>query len=59
MNIIEACSTFCPVEAVDGDDLIVTSWIAVALFVASEALSLMKVEPNGLLQLVRSFCYKK
>ena len=54
MNIVEACGTFCPVKAEDSDDLIVTSWIAVALFVASEALSLMKVEPNGLLQLISS-----
>ena len=54
MNLIEACSTFCPVEGVDSDDLVVTSWVAVALFVASEVLSLMDVEPNGLLQLVRS-----
>ena len=59
MNSIEACNTFCPVEAVDSEDLVVTSWIAVGLFVASEALSFMNVEPNGLLQLVRSFCYKK
>ena len=54
MNLIEACSTFCPVKAVDSDDLVVTSWIAVGLFVASEVLSLMDVEPNGLIQLVKS-----
>ena len=54
MNIIEACSTFCPVKAVDSDDLVVTSWIAFGLFIMSEVLSLMDVEPNGLLQLVKS-----
>ena len=54
MNSIEACNTFCPVKAVDSDDLVVTSWIAVGLFVASEVLSLMDVEPNGLIQLAKS-----
>lgn len=56
MNIVEACSTFCPVKVVDSDDLVVTSWVAVGLFIMSEALTFMNVEPNGLLQLVRSFC---
>jgi hypothetical protein len=54
MNSIEACNTFCPVKAVDSDDLVITSWIAAGLFIMSEVLSLMDVEPNGLLQLVKS-----
>ena len=58
MNMIEACSTFCPVKAVDGDELVITSWIAVGLFIASEVLSILDIEPNGLLQLAKSL-FKK
>ena len=52
VDIVDACSSFCPVEVVDGDDIAFHSWVAVALFLASEVMSFMDVEPNGIIQAV-------
>jgi len=48
-ELSDACATFCPTVASDGD-VSYHSWIAVTLFVASEIMSFMDVEPNGVLQ---------
>ena len=52
IDIVDACSNFCPVEVVDGDEIAFHSWLAVALFLASEIMAFMDVEPNGILQAV-------
>ena len=52
IDIVDACSNFCPVEVVDGDDITFHSWVAVALVLASEIMSFMDVEANGIIQAV-------
>ena len=55
IDIVDACSKFCPVGAVDGDDIVFSSWIAVGLFVLSEGLAFIDIEPNGVLHAVAGF----
>ena len=59
IDIDEVCSNFCPVEAAgNGGEIEYSSWIAVGLFVFSEAMAYMDVEPNGLLQAVTGLLRK-
>ena len=50
-ELSDACATFCPTVASDGD-VSYHSWVAVALFLASEIMSFMDVEANGIIQAV-------
>ena len=58
IDIDEVCSNFCPVEAANGGEIGFSSWVAVGLFVMSEAMAYMDVEPNGLLQAVTALLRK-
>ena len=59
VDIVELCANFCPVQASNGGgEVEFSSWIAVLLFVASEAMAYLDVEPNGLLQAVTGLLRK-
>ena len=59
VDILELCSNFCPVDAANGGgEIQFSSWMAVGLFVASEALAFFDVEANGLLHGLTGFLRK-
>ena len=58
MDIVDACGKFCPVQVANGGEIEFSSWVAVGLFLMSEAMAFMDVEPNGILQAITGLLRK-
>ena len=52
LDLSQACQLICSTTNSGDDDMAAYSWIGVALFLVSELLTYVDVQPNGIIQVV-------
>jgi hypothetical protein len=51
VNLSQACQLLCPtINRGGGDDMVAYSWVGVTLFLVSELLTYVDIQPNGIIQ---------